>query len=85
MTSPSTNPTPANQPAAARRKKALTTVAALVLLGGGAYAAYYTLVASHYEHTDNAYVQANVVQVTPQVGGTVVAIGADDTDRVKAG
>ena len=29
--------------------------------------------------------QANVVQVTPQVSGTVVAINADDTDFVKAG
>ena len=81
MTSPSTNPTP-DKP---QRKKALTIVAAVVLLGGAAYAAYYTLVANRYEHTDNAYVQANVVQITPQVGGTVVAIGADDTDRVKAG
>ena len=35
--------------------------------------------------TDNAYVQGNVVQITPQVGGTVVAINADDTDFVKAG
>ncbi len=67
------------------RKKGLTAVAAVVLLGGAAYGAYYYLVANHYEHTDNAYVAANVVQVTPQVGGTVVSIGADDTDKVKAG
>jgi membrane fusion protein (multidrug efflux system) len=86
--------TPADQtaaPAAAPtngqtpRKKALSAVAALVVLGGGAYAAYYFLVANHYEHTDNAYVQANVIQITPQVGGTVLSIGADDTDLVKAG
>ncbi len=67
------------------RKKALSAIAALVVLGGGAYGAYYALVANRYEHTDNAYVQANVVQITPQVGGTVVAIQADDTDVVKAG
>jgi membrane fusion protein, multidrug efflux system len=67
------------------RKKALSAIAALVVLGGGAYGAYYGLIANHYEHTDNAYVQANVVQITPQVGGTVVAIQADDTDVVKAG
>jgi membrane fusion protein (multidrug efflux system) len=30
-------------------------------------------------------VQGHVVQLTPQVGGTVVAINADDTDHVKAG
>jgi membrane fusion protein (multidrug efflux system) len=67
------------------RKKALTAIAAVVVLGGAAYGAYYALVANHYEHTDNAYVQANVVQITPLVGGTVVAIAADDTDVVKAG
>src|SRR5262249_48407577 len=49
------------------------------------YGAYYELVLSHYESTDNAYVQGNLVQITPQVAGTVVAIGADDTDFVKAG
>ncbi|WP_290873754.1 HlyD family efflux transporter periplasmic adaptor subunit [Aquabacterium sp.] len=77
--------TQAKAGAPATRKKALSAVAALALLGGGAYAAYYFLVANHYEHTDNAYVQANVIQITPQVGGTVLAIGADDTDLVKAG
>ena len=39
----------------------------------------------HYEGTDNAYVQAPVVQITPQVGGTVLQILADDTDVVQAG
>ena len=67
------------------RRKALTAVAAAVLLFGAGYGAYYALVASHYESTDNAYVQGNLVQITPQIGGTVVAIGADDTDFVKAG
>ncbi|MEK6669570.1 MAG: efflux RND transporter periplasmic adaptor subunit [Pseudomonadota bacterium] len=74
--------TPALAPS---RKKALSLVAAAVVLGGIGYGAYYALVASHFEHTDNAYVQANVVQITPQVAGTVVAIAADDTDKVKAG
>ncbi|TAK93651.1 MAG: biotin/lipoyl-binding protein [Aquabacterium sp.] len=74
-----------NDNAQAARKKALTAIALAVLLGGGAYGVYYALVANHYEHTDNAYVQANVVQITPQVAGTVLAINADDTDMVKAG
>jgi membrane fusion protein (multidrug efflux system) len=71
--------------AASGRKKALTFVALAVVLGGLGYGAYYTLVVNHFEHTDNAYVQANVVQITPQVAGTVVAIAADDTDKVMAG
>ena len=67
------------------RKKALSAVAAAVVVAGIAYGAYWALVLNHYESTDNAYVQGNVVQLTPQIGGTVVAINADDTDHVKAG
>jgi len=73
---------PAGNP---RRKKALLGVAGAVLVAGLAYGAYWALVLNHYESTDNAYVQGNVVQLTPQVAGTVVAIAADDTDFVKAG
>ncbi len=77
-----TAPVPQGNPA---RKKALTGVAAAVVVGGIAYGAYWALVLNHFESTDNAYVQGNVVQLTPQVGGTVIAINADDTDHVKAG
>lgn len=68
-----------------KRKKALTALASVVVVAGLGWAAYEWLVASHYESTDNAYVQGNVVQITPQIGGTVMAILADDTDFVKAG
>ena len=67
------------------RKKALLAVSAAVAAAGIAYAVYWALVLNHFESTDNAYVQGNVVQLTPQVGGTVVAINADDTDHVRAG
>lgn len=62
--------------------RATVIVAALAGLG---YGAYHLFFAGQVEHTDNAYVQANVIQVTPAVGGTVLSIGADDTDLVKAG
>jgi membrane fusion protein (multidrug efflux system) len=68
-----------------KRKNALTALAAAVVMGGIGWGAYEYLVASHYESTDNAYVQGNVIQITPQIGGTVMAIMADDTDFVKAG
>jgi membrane fusion protein, multidrug efflux system len=73
---------PAGNP---RRKKALTALAGVVAVAGLGWGAYEWLVASHYESTDNAYVQGNIIQITPQVGGTVMAIYADDTDFVKAG
>ena len=70
---------------ASKRRKALTLLGTVVVLGGLGWAVYEWLVASHYESTDNAYVQGNVIQITPQIGGTVMAILADDTDFVKAG
>src|SRR6218665_2435867 len=67
------------------RKRALTAVSAVVLAAGLGYAAYWALVLNHYETTDNAYVQGSVVQITPQLAGTVVAINANDNDHVQAG
>src|SRR5688572_21006881 len=90
----SASATPSNVPTTAapeapasngKRRRALTALTAVVLVASGGWGLYEWLVASHYENTDNAYVQGNVIQITPQIGGTVMAIGADDTDFVKAG
>jgi membrane fusion protein (multidrug efflux system) len=51
----------------------------------GAGAVWYDLYGRWYQSTDDAYVDGNVVQITPQVTGTVVSIGADDGDLVQAG
>jgi membrane fusion protein (multidrug efflux system) len=67
------------------RRRALVGVTAVVAVGLIAYGIYYGVHASHFVSTDDAYVEGNVVQITPQVGGTVVAINADDTDLVHAG
>ena len=72
-------------PSSNKRRRALTALASVVVLAGAGWGLYEWLVASHYESTDNAYVQGNVIQITPQIGGTVMAIMADDTDFVKAG
>ena len=81
------NQAPAPAPAVpeSRRRPALIAVAAITLLAGAAYGAYWATVLRHHESTDNAYVQAPLVQVTPQVGGTVLQVLVDDTDIVKAG
>ena len=68
-----------------RRKRALLGITAVVVVAGLGWAVYDWLVLSHFEDTDNAYVQGNLVQITPQIGGTVTAIYADETDRVQAG
>ena len=77
-------PAPASPPPNSARKKALSTVAIVVLIGL-AWGGYEWYVGRHEEATDNAYVQGNVIQITPQIGGTVTGIMADDTDFVKAG
>jgi membrane fusion protein (multidrug efflux system) len=57
----------------------------VVLLAAIAWGLWYFLDGRWHESTDDAYVNGNVVQITPQVPGTVVSIGADDGDLVHAG
>src|ERR1700712_5945320 len=68
-----------------KRKTALTLLSVVVAIGLIGYIGYEYVIGKRSENTDNAYVNANVVQITPLVGGTVKAILADDTDFVKAG
>jgi membrane fusion protein (multidrug efflux system) len=68
-----------------RRWVLLSIVAGAFLLIGAAYTLYWANVLRYTQSTDDAYVNGNVVQITPQISGTVVSIGADDTQFVKAG
>lgn len=79
------NTSPNTAALAPKRRRALLGLSAVFGVIALAYGVHWFLVARHHVETDNAYVQGNVVQITPQVGGTVVAINADDTDYVKAG
>ena len=81
----------ATQPVAAAdamkvaRKRWLGAVIGGFAVLGVAYAVYWGTHLRYLETTDDAYVGGNVVQITPQIPGTVVAITADDTTFVKAG
>jgi membrane fusion protein (multidrug efflux system) len=68
-----------------RRRKLMAAVLGVALLLGAGYGAYWALVGRYVESTDDAYVAGNIVQITPQVAGTVVSIGADDTEFVDQG
>jgi membrane fusion protein (multidrug efflux system) len=68
-----------------RRQKWLIILSAILVVAALVFAAWWLLYASHYESTDDAYVAGDLVNVMPQVSGTVVAIGADETDLVQAG
>ena len=69
----------------AKRRRALLIVAAVFILAGLAWFALWFFVFSTRVKTDNAYVGGNQVAISAQVPGTVVAILADDTQRVEAG
>ncbi|ANJ57273.1 hemolysin D [Pseudomonas silesiensis] len=69
-----------------RKRKVMLVVLALVVIltGLGAWG-YHELYGRWNESTDDAYVNGNVVEITPLVTGTVVSIGADDGDLVHEG
>jgi membrane fusion protein (multidrug efflux system) len=68
-----------------QRRTWLTALAVALGVVALAALAWWWLYASRYQNTDDAYVAGDLVGVTPQVSGTVVSIGADETDRVQAG
>ncbi|OLF53097.1 efflux RND transporter periplasmic adaptor subunit [Pseudomonas chlororaphis] len=68
-----------------KRKLMLLGLVALIALGGLGVFAWYELYGRWNENTDDAYVNGNVVEITPLVTGTVVSIGADDGDLVHEG
>lgn len=68
-----------------KRRRAFLILALVVLIAAIAYGVYWFFVGRFHEYTDDAYVAGNLVQVTPQVTGTVTSIGADETDLVKQG
>jgi membrane fusion protein (multidrug efflux system) len=76
--------TPRPRPAS-RRRLLFALLGAAVLAGVIAYGLYFFLVASRYESTDNAYVGADVAEVTPLVTGQVQALPVKETQVVQAG
>ncbi len=69
----------------ARRLRWLGYAGGVFLVVAMAWGAWWAKNLRYVQSTDDAYVSGNVVQITPQVYGTVVAISADDTQFVKAG
>jgi membrane fusion protein (multidrug efflux system) len=76
---------PPKAAAPSARGRAPLLVGGLIVLGLIAGALYYFLVARGRVTTEDAYVNGNLVRLTPQVAGTVVAINADETQFVHHG
>jgi membrane fusion protein, multidrug efflux system len=73
---------PPAPPAKAARRRGFKVLALVIVLCGAAYGSYWFLYARHFESTDDAYVDGDVVQITSEVPGTVIGLHADDTQFV---
>ncbi len=74
------------EPTEAKRSGRMPTILiASVLVGIGAFAIYYFGFARNRVETDDAYVNGNLVRLTPQVSGTVIAINTEETRYVRRG
>jgi hypothetical protein len=73
-------------PAEVRTRQIVRAVILVVSLVGMALAVFfYARNYERYPHTDNAYVQADVVRIASRVSGPVVQMPLHDNQRVKQG
>ena len=70
---------------AAKRKLWLTRLAIVVAVAAAAWGAWYYIIGRNYVSTDNAYVNAEVAQVTPLLSAQAVDVRVRDTQAVKKG
>ena len=68
-----------------KRRVILLSLAAVFLIAGITWLLLWWFVFSLREVTDDAYVDGNQVTLSSQVTGTVIAVLAEDTQRVEAG
>jgi len=69
--------------ATSKRRRGLMALGGVAILGGVVYGSYWFLSARHYQSTDDAYVDGDLVQITSEVPGTVISLTADDTQGVR--
>ncbi len=67
------------------RKRLLGLLAGVVAVAAVGYVLLDVLVLSHSVSTDDAYVAADVAQITAQVNGRVLEVRAQDTEAVRTG
>jgi len=80
-----TAPAPLARLLRSRRQRWLVALGGAVVVIALVWLAWWLLYSRFHESTDDAYVAGDMVNVMSQVSGTVVSIGADETDRIEAG
>lgn len=71
--------------APSKRKRNFAILLIILMLIAAGCLAWYLLYARYYETTDDAYVNANLVTLTPQIAGTVTQVAVDEGDYVTKG
>jgi len=67
------------------RKRAFAVLTCVLVVGAAAWALHWFIVNRGFERTDDAYVSADLVQITSQIPGTVLAVNVRDTQAVRRG
>lgn len=74
-----------NQSAKAHQKKLLIALTIFFVIAILCFTIYWFLHARYFQDTDNAYVNGNIVPISAQINGNIIALNVDDTDFVQAG
>ncbi len=69
----------------ATRRKWFVRLAIIVAVGAIGWGLWYFIVGRNYVSTDNAYVNAEMAQVTPLISGQAIEVRVKDTQTVKQG
>ncbi|SEI89719.1 membrane fusion protein, multidrug efflux system [Sphingomonas sp. OV641] len=77
--------TPVAEPSAKRRGLIRPVLMFGLPLLIAVVAGYFYLTAGRYISTDNAYVRQDVISISPDVSGRIVAVNVKENQRVKAG
>lgn len=70
------------RPEITKKRVFIPSIAAAVLILIGIYAA---IMSTHYQSTDDAFVEGRIISVAPRVSGPVVSLLVDDNQPVKKG
>jgi membrane fusion protein, multidrug efflux system len=74
-----------DQKSKSKRKFYLMLLTLVLILIATIWGLYWWFIGRFYEFTDNAYVNGNIIPITSQIWGTIIAIKVDDTQFVKTG